>query len=74
MVTVYIANLTTTRITLKNISDEISRNDLNDAIEKVAPGSNPKKYRIGTRSMGEFKQGMLLGDFGQQAIIYLEKL
>ncbi|KAJ2659985.1 hypothetical protein IW148_004033 [Coemansia sp. RSA 1199] len=74
MVTVYIANLTTAKITLKNIDGNISRDKLNEAIEKVAPGSDPRKYRIGTRSIGEFKQGMFLVDFGQQSIIYLEKL
>ncbi|KAJ2631250.1 hypothetical protein H4R22_002112 [Coemansia sp. RSA 1290] len=73
-VTVEIANLTSSRIRLTNVEENITREQLDALIEKKAPGSSSKKYRIGTRSMGNFTAGMELRDFGNQNTIYLEKL
>ncbi|KAJ2777381.1 hypothetical protein H4R18_005186 [Coemansia javaensis] len=73
-VTVTINNLTTNKIVLKDIPDTTGYEEFFLMVEAQHRGSDPKKYRIGTRMMGEFRPGMELRDFGAQQTIYLEKL
>ncbi|KAJ2714925.1 hypothetical protein H4R19_001475 [Coemansia spiralis] len=73
-VTVVIANITTQKIELRDVPDSIERPEFLKLVKEKIPGTDPSSYCIGTRSMGEFKEGMQLGDFGSQKKIYLEKL
>ncbi|KAJ1826135.1 hypothetical protein IWW55_006404 [Coemansia sp. RSA 2706] len=74
MVTVIISNLTTNKITLKDVDDDINRTALDEMIKKRVAGIDPSKVRIGTRSIGVFTDKMELADFGSQNTIFLEKL
>ncbi|KAJ2773613.1 hypothetical protein IWQ57_001217 [Coemansia nantahalensis] len=73
-VSVTVANVTTQKIVLKDLPDSTGRAEFFALLEKKVPGTDVSKYCIGTRSMGEFKEGMELRDFGSQKMIYLEKL